>query len=527
MSNIDQLRRTLLSVSLNNVDISEDINKHLISATFTDVEDGASDNLEIQLEDRDNAIVGQWLNNEINKRGKTDSGSGDGSCPYSEPSNSLKKGSSGNGVKWVQWYLNKAIGAGLDVDGSFGSLTRSAVLKFQKKYGLSQDGIVGPVTRGKMKSLVKSGGDTCPYSEPSNTLKIGSSGIGVKWLQWHLNKTIGAGLDVDGSFGPLTKNAVLKFQKKYSMTQSGTVNSAMRDKLKGLVKPTQTSTAGKNATLSMKITQANWDSDGKDISLNCGTFELDDVTMSGPPQTVTLKGTSCSFNSGIRTKKYTKGWQNTTLEKIAKSIANACGYTLMYLPNKTVKYTRKDQSNQTYIVFLQTLCKTAGLSLKVTNGTLVIFDQSSKEAAQTVRNIKRGDGTYSKYNFRTSLSNTAYSACHVKYTTTSGKEIEYTYTPPGGTYDEDTVLEVSNEKVESTAEAKQIAIAKLRAANKGETSGSFTMTGDLTLCAGLTVQVSGFGAFNGKYIIEKATHTIRKSGGFTTAVNLRQVINGY
>lgn len=448
MSAIDQLRRTSLRVLLNNVDISEDVNKHLLSLTFTDVEDGSSDDLEIQLEDRDNSIIGKWLNTELDKRGKTTSKAGDS-------------------------------------------------------------------------------GGTCPYQEPSKTLKKGSSGEGVKWLQWHLNTVDGASLSVDGAFGNLTKNAVLTFQKKQKMTQSGTVNQDMRTKLKSMVKPASPSTAGKKASLTARITQENWDFNGRNVVLNCGTFELDSVTMKGPPQVVTMKGTACSYQSGIRNQKRTKVWQNTTLQAIHKSIAAACGYTALYLPSATVKYKRKNQRNQTYIAFLQELCRSAGLSMKVTDGTLVVFDQKTKEDAKSVRTIKRGDGTYSSYSFDTKLSNTAYSACHVKYKKTDGKEIEYTYVPPGGKLDKDNQLEVSNEKVETTAEAKTLAIAKLRAANKGETSGSFTMPGDATLCAGLTVQVSGFGAFNGKYMIEESKHTISKSGGYKTGIKLRKVITGY
>lgn len=448
MSAIDSLRRTSLKVLLNNVDISEDVNNHLLSLTFTDVEDGSSDDLEIQLEDRDNSIIGKWLNTELDKRGKTTS----------------KAGNSG----------------------------------------------------GK-----------CPYKEPSKTLKKGSKGEGVKWLQWHLNTVNGAGLSINGNFEKKTKNAVLSFQKKQKMTKSGTVNKDMRKKLKSLVKTVSPSTAGKKASLTARITQKNWDSNGRNAVLNCGTFELDSVTMKGPPQIVTMKGTACSYQSGIRNQKRTKVWQNTTLQAIHKSIANACGFTALYLPNVTVKYTRKNQRNQTYISFLQELCKAAGLSMKTTDGTLVIFDQKTKEDAKSVRTIKRGDGTYTSYNFDTKLSNTAYSACHVKYKKTNGKEIEYTYVPPGGKKDKDNILEVSSEKVDTTAEAKTLAIAKLRAANKGETTGSFTMPGDASLCAGLTVQVKGFGAFDGKYIIEESRHTISKSQGYKTSVKIRKVITGY
>ena len=75
-------------------------------------------------------------------------------CPYTEPKTDIQFGSNGNGVKWVQWYLNKA-GEKLSVDGEFGALTKAAVLRFQKKQKLLVDGIVGARTRAALKKAVK------------------------------------------------------------------------------------------------------------------------------------------------------------------------------------------------------------------------------------------------------------------------------------------------------------------------------------------------------------------------------------
>lgn len=71
-------------------------------------------------------------------------------CPYSEPAVMVKKGSSGESARWVQWMLNKK-GANLKVDGQFGSKSVAALRDFQKKNGLAVDGICGPATRSKLK----------------------------------------------------------------------------------------------------------------------------------------------------------------------------------------------------------------------------------------------------------------------------------------------------------------------------------------------------------------------------------------
>ena len=75
-------------------------------------------------------------------------------CPYAEPTKDLRRGSKGNGVRWAQWHLNHAAGEKLKVDGDFGILTRAAVLRFQKKQKLTQDGIVGAKTRAALRKAV-------------------------------------------------------------------------------------------------------------------------------------------------------------------------------------------------------------------------------------------------------------------------------------------------------------------------------------------------------------------------------------
>jgi phage protein D len=287
---------------------------------------------------------------------------------------------------------------------------------------------------------------------------------------------------------------------------------------------------GTKATIKPTITQENWNGKGKDISLVIGNFVLDEVYvqfgMSG--QTVTMKGTALDFSSSARNTTHTQAWESTTLKAIAQKIGARCGYTVSYLASVSVSYTRKEQRNQTDVSFLQGLCTAAGLSLKITGGALIVYDQKTYENKTAARTIKRGDGSYTDGTFDATLADTCYSACHVSYEdTNTGNTIEYTYTPPGYTYDEDNLLEITTEKVSSVAEAKRLAIARLREANKGAVTGTFTFPGDITLVAGLTVIAKGFGGFNGTYYIEKSVHTISKTAGYKTTITLRETITAY
>ena len=79
-----------------------------------------------------------------------------GAAPTGKPN--LKQGSSGNSVKWLQYFLNQAIGAGLNIDGKFGSKTYAALRQFQNKANLKLiDGIVGPETAAAFKRYATGG----------------------------------------------------------------------------------------------------------------------------------------------------------------------------------------------------------------------------------------------------------------------------------------------------------------------------------------------------------------------------------
>lgn len=70
---------------------------------------------------------------------------------YPTPKVNIKKGSTGDGVKWVQSKLNEKGKYGLKVDGIAGDKTHDAIVAYQTANGLKPDGIVGKKTRDKLK----------------------------------------------------------------------------------------------------------------------------------------------------------------------------------------------------------------------------------------------------------------------------------------------------------------------------------------------------------------------------------------
>jgi hypothetical protein len=66
----------------------------------------------------------------------------------------LKSGSTGDRVRALQRALNKALSAGLDVDGEFGSKTTAAVKKLQTKAKIKVDGEYGTNSAKALKVML-------------------------------------------------------------------------------------------------------------------------------------------------------------------------------------------------------------------------------------------------------------------------------------------------------------------------------------------------------------------------------------
>lgn len=276
-----------------------------------------------------------------------------------------------------------------------------------------------------------------------------------------------------------------------------------------------------------EITRRNWTGKGEDETLDCGEFELDSVTVSGPPSAVSLDAASLPWAEPVRQTVQNREWEDYYLSGIAAEVAGKAGLGIQWLSDVDPHFDREEQFRQSDIVFLSELCHENGLSLKATDGKIVVFDQPTFEAASSVRTIRRGDRSYTSYSLDTGEAQTQYASCRVSYNHPEKGLIEATFQNPDEKGKKNEQRLEKTVRVESEGQAETIAKAFLRLANKFEMTASFTMPGDPSLCAGSTVELDGFGEWDGKYMIRQASHSVSGNGGYTTAIKLRMVLNGY
>ena len=155
----------------------------------------------------------------------------------------LRTGSRGAAVEQLQFWLNTLSQyvssiPSVTVDGVYGSGTAAAVRAFQRRYGLTADGVTGRATweavYAQFVSIQSDNGT--PNAYPGAALRQGDKGQNVRLVQFWLKiaRTVYTALNnlkVDGAFGAATKRAVQAFQRYFGLSADGVVGRATWNKL--------------------------------------------------------------------------------------------------------------------------------------------------------------------------------------------------------------------------------------------------------------------------------------------------------
>ena len=136
----------------------------------------------------------------------------------------IRQNASGETVKRIQTELKALNYYSGKITGNAGEKTVAAIKSFQRKNGLTADGIAGPQTIAKIDAAYESKTGKSSSSATSSSasgLKLNSKGTDVRNLQQDLTTLGYYWAEITGNFGARTETAVKRFQEENGLTADG------------------------------------------------------------------------------------------------------------------------------------------------------------------------------------------------------------------------------------------------------------------------------------------------------------------
>jgi uncharacterized protein len=253
--------------------------------------------------------------------------------------------------------------------------------------------------------------------------------------------------------------------------------------------------------------------------LPCGDFQIDDLSLSGPPDLFQIGCLAAYITPAMRTAN-SSGYENQTLTQIAATIASKYGLTVIAADSSQAPaFARVTQRQETDLAFLKRLAQQHNYEFTIRGKQLVFYSRESLESSAPVATISRND--LLRFDFRLK-THRIYKASEVSYLLPAAKQLvtqrvaETAETPTS-----DTLKLVT--RCENGQQATLKATSALHAANMVRAYATFTAVGATVYAAGSTVTVTDFGFNDGIYLIEGARHRLERATGYTTELTMRRV----
>lgn len=318
------------------------------------------------------------------------------------------------------------------------------------------------------------------------------------------------------------------------------ITSGLANNLLSVQYTDKTENESDDITISLEDTEGNWRGEwypqkGDKLGLQFGysdtglidggTFEIDEIELQGPPDTISIHGIAAGIKKAVRTKN-SKAFEKRTLKQIADEIASKHGMTVSG-EIESVTFTRVTQNRENDLSFLRRISEEYGHVFSIRDSKLVFTRLYDIEKGKAVVLIDRTD--LISYSIKDKTSNT-YKKAKVAYhdpTDNETKEHEVTdNTNADGVAITDPTAEDTLEvrtKAENKSQAELKAKAAMYRANSKQKEGNISVIGNPLLLAGNNIELTGLGQISGKYHIMESSHTIDASGGYTTSLNLKLV----
>lgn len=277
--------------------------------------------------------------------------------------------------------------------------------------------------------------------------------------------------------------------------------------------------------LHASISVFDWDRNGDDRSFDFGIFEIDDVSWNG---VVSLSAAAVPISGSGRSEKKHRTWKRVSLSAIAADISGNVGVSLIYDTNTDPFYDVADQIDKSDLAYLEELCKSDGLCMKITDGQLIIYEESKYESEPAVKKIIRGSSdVIGEPSFRRQ-SKEVFRACLITHYDPKTDQVYEGYfeAPDAENIGHTLVLRERFNSVNDDMSLSRKSRVRLRERNRDEWTCNINLKGDVVYFSGVNVELEGWGCFDGKYHITNAGHSI-SSGGYSVSLRTRRCLEGY
>ena len=256
---------------------------------------------------------------------------------------------------------------------------------------------------------------------------------------------------------------------------------------------------------------------------NLGSFEIDQIEQS---QTLRIDGVAAPVTSSARSEWKNEAWAKIPLSGIAGDIAGNAGLALLFDTTVDPFYDQADQNNKSDLEFLEELCKSDGLCMKVTDGQLIVYEEAKRESLPPIDTITKGDSYIIGHPRFTRNAKNIYKACEILYFCPKTDELYRGYfeapnIPTGHTLKLREDYNSESDDINLDRKSR----ARLRERNKDEWQCNITLKGDTKYESGANVEFEGFNNFDGKYHIARVSHSVN-NGGYIVSLGVRRCL-GY
>lgn len=249
--------------------------------------------------------------------------------------------------------------------------------------------------------------------------------------------------------------------------------------------------------------------------LPCGSFEIDEIELSGPPDIASIKALAAGITDDLRTNR-SAAHENGTLSDLASSVAARHGMTVVGEIDQALTLGRISQNAERDLSFLKRVSANYGYVFSVRDKDLIFHRTADLVAAPPAATLHRTQMI--RYSLK-DKTREVYKEAAVSYFNPATKVThEHRVAAPGKTSGDTLQLTL---RCENQEQARVQAEAALAEANGNQFEGSISVVGTPTLVAGNRVTLTGMGRMSGSYLIKSSRHSLSRSGGYTTEIEVK------